>query len=437
MMETLRSLRDVVASPKKTFRQLRGNELYRNAIYLTLNSVVGSAIGFIFWAVVARIYPASAVGLASALLSSHALLNSISLLGLDISLIRFLPEDKNPQQLINSCFSVVSIFSALLAVIFLVGTPLWSPVLSYVNGNFVYFILFVAYAVISSLLLMQSQTFIALRSTGFVFAQQMIWHVLKIVLILVMVSFGSFGIFSAWNLAAVVALVVGSLFFLRKAQPGYKPVPSINKGSLTKMAQFSIENYVAGVIYSAPSFLIPLMVVNILGAESNAYFRIAFGVATILMAVPLSVTRSLFAEGSKDPQNLKKYIRNSATFIFIILVPASLVILGFGSSILLIFGKEYSQKALTLLWVLTLSSFPTAIIQLYSVIARIRLKVRPIIYAYSGVAIITLGGSYVLMKQFGLVGAAIGWISGLGLVSVVVGILTVKWLREDSSKGGP
>ena len=52
------------------------------------------------------------------------------------------------------------------------------------------------------------------------------------------------------------------------------------------MARFSIENYIAGVIYSAPSFLIPLMVVNMLGAESGAYFRIAFGIASIFWQSP-------------------------------------------------------------------------------------------------------------------------------------------------------
>ena len=63
---------------------------------------------------------------------------------------------------------------------------------------------------------MQSQTFIALRSTGYVFAQQMIWHVLKMVLIMVMVSLGSLVFFSAGNVAALAHLLLAAYFSLEK-----------------------------------------------------------------------------------------------------------------------------------------------------------------------------------------------------------------------------
>ncbi len=43
--------------------------LYSNALVLIVNSGLAAALGFLFWALAARLYPAAQVGLASAAIS--------------------------------------------------------------------------------------------------------------------------------------------------------------------------------------------------------------------------------------------------------------------------------------------------------------------------------------------------------------------------------
>ncbi len=416
-------------------KSLYGVSLYRNAGYLMLNSAVSAILGFVFWMIAARSYSSSDVGITSALIGGIGLLNVLSLLGLNMGLIRFLPGEEDKRGMINSCFTIVGICSIGLAMVFIVGTPLWSPALSFLLGNTKFILSFIIFTFVTSLILIQGQTFIAFRSAKFAFVQQMIWQGLKIVLVVMLVSFGVFGIFSSWGIAALITMLVGNLFLLRKAQPGYFPFPSIKKRVVNEMAHFALGNYGAGVISGAPIYLLPLMIINILGAEPSAYFRIAWGVAGVLFMIPLAVIMALFAEGSHEPKELHITILKAIKFISLLVVPAMLLILLLGDKILLLFGSEYSENALKLLRILALSSIPLAINELYVVIKRVELKVKPVIYTYSGIIIPILGGSYILMNRVGLTGVGLGWLLGQGVVAIATSILIIRWLRSNKGAG--
>src|SRR3990170_3194377 len=80
--------------------------LYATALYLWVGAAGAALTGFAFWALVARLYDAHDVGLASAALSALALLSLISPLGLGMGLIRFLPESREQgPRLANAVFT--------------------------------------------------------------------------------------------------------------------------------------------------------------------------------------------------------------------------------------------------------------------------------------------------------------------------------------------
>jgi len=62
-----------------------------------LNTAVMTLCGFFFWMVVARFYTEAEVGFSSAMISAISLLALISLVGLNTSLIRFLPQADKPE----------------------------------------------------------------------------------------------------------------------------------------------------------------------------------------------------------------------------------------------------------------------------------------------------------------------------------------------------
>jgi len=49
---------------------------------------------------------------------------------------------------------------------------------------------------------------------------------------------------------------------------------------------------------TAPNMILPIMVLNVLGAEQAAYYYIAYAIAALLFMIPNAISMSLFVEGS-------------------------------------------------------------------------------------------------------------------------------------------
>lgn len=378
--------------------------------------------------VVARSYSATEVGLASALLSAMGLLSLFSMLGLNIGLIRFLPHERDKTGMVNSCLTITGAGSVVLAMIFIVGIPLWSPALLFLRENMGFILAFILFTVATSLGAIQSQAFIALRSAQFSFIQRIITSVLRFPIVLVLISLGALGIFSSWGIAGWIGIIVGS-FLLIRVCPRYRPIPTIKRRVVNEMTHFSLGNYVAETASMLPDYLLPLIILNILGAEPNAYFYIAYAITAPLHMIPRSIVTSLFAEGSNEPDKLRGNTIRAVKLIFILLIPAIAVVFLFGDKILLLFGKEYSENAVNVLRLLSLSVIPFALNDLYVSVKRVELKVKPVIYAYSSIAILILVISYMLMSRLSLTGVAIGFLAGQSIVALILSLMVIKQIK--------
>ncbi|MEK7281491.1 MAG: oligosaccharide flippase family protein, partial [Chloroflexota bacterium] len=325
-------------------QQVLSTPLYANSIYLMATSAATAALGFAFWMVVARLYTAEAVGLGSALLSAAALVSYVASLGLGMGLIRFLTDARGSvAALINSCFTITGFIALILSTIFLAGLPLWSPAMSFVWDNPGFAVAFVIFATASSLYGLLSEVFVALRRTEFLLVQGIFFGLLKLGLVVVLAGlFEAFGIFASWGLAATAMLGLGLLLFLPRLLPAYRPVPTLRRQVSSEMIHFSFANYVGTGLWSAPSWLLPLLVVNMLGSEVNAYFYLSWAMASLLFVIPLSAATSLFAEGSHQKGYLARDAMRSLKLILVLLLPAIAVMVVAGDKLLLLFGREYS-----------------------------------------------------------------------------------------------
>ncbi|NOZ76368.1 MAG: oligosaccharide flippase family protein, partial [Euryarchaeota archaeon] len=116
--------------------------LYRNSYYLMANTITGVGAGFLFWLFAARFYSPEEVGIATAIISAMNFLVIISLLGLNFSIIRYLPEEKEKSRLINTCVTLVSATSASIALIFILAVNHITPSLEILKEP-IYMVLFV------------------------------------------------------------------------------------------------------------------------------------------------------------------------------------------------------------------------------------------------------------------------------------------------------
>lgn len=416
---------------REFFRDLR-TPLYRNALYLMANTLANNLFGFVFWMIVAWFYPASDFGLATALIAAAMLIASLSTLGLDIGLIRYLPDSEEKEKsMVNTIFSITGGLAIIIAVIFLLGLGFWSPALAFLVGNSFFAIAFVFFAAFFALSLVMNNVFIAKRTVKYMFLKNIVYGLTRIGLpVAFAIAFGAFGIFASWGVGAFVALLVGWMFFMRRIIPNYWPRPGVSRTVVRDILPFSFGNYAAGILATLPGFVLPLMILNLGTAEVTAYFYVAWMIAGILFVVPRAVSTSLFAEGSHFQESLLRDVRKSLKLIFPLMSVGILVVFFFGRYLLLLFGSEFSDNAFDLLMILALSGFFVSLNGVYFSIKRVEEKVMPIILICAITTAGTLGISYSLFSSMGLLSVGIGWTVSQGLASLGIGLTYVKKLLQ-------
>lgn len=419
---------------QELFRELK-TPLYKNAIYLTMNTVIGSGLAFFFWIIVARIYSPYEVGLAAAIIPIVILIGLLSRFGFETGLIRFLPSSgQTSNAMINSCFTISSVAAVLVSILFLLGLGIWSPELAFIRENWLFSSSFIVFSIGFTLYPMMNQVFVARRDTRFVLASTLISGLRMILPVFFIFLFGAFGIFASWGVALLIALTIGLFVFIPIANPGYRPFPTMKRNLIGRMLRFSVANYVPGIFSALPASLLPLMIINNLGAENVAYYYIAFTIAGLLFTIAGAFCLSLFAEGSHDEKKLGISIRRALRFLFALLIPAIIVIFLFGRYFLLLFGNDYSQQGLVLLQIFALSSVFVAINGIFYTSMQVQKRLRLIIAIPIFIAFAVVGFSYVFLLSFGLIGVAIGWTLSQGIVTVGI---VAYYLRQKLYKTKP
>ena len=424
----IREVIDIVTSRQKLVH-FSTTPLYSNAFYLMLNTAIMSLLGFFFWMVVARYYTEAEVGYSSAIISALNLLAIISLAGLNTSLIRFLPRSDKPQELINTSYTLSSLISLVIAGIFIAGLSLWSPSLDFIKQNPIFTLAFIIFTLLWTLSRMLGATFTARRHAGFVLSKNAIRSTLKIPFAILLVSlFRTFGVVASWGIANAIALAISIFLFLPRVQNNYKPVPALKLNLIKDMWRYSAGNYLSNLLSGSVKFILPLMVVNLLGARQNAYFYVAWMIAGLLSAIPTAISQSLFAEGSHFEDKLRENVTKSLKLTFLLLVPAVVAIILAGKWLLLAFGQGYSLNAVSLLWILSLSSLPLAVNRIYSSILRVKGRLKELIAIWAFIAVSVFLSSYLLMPAFGIMGISYAWF-GAHVVAAIY-ILTSWKLRK-------
>lgn len=423
-----------------TFRLVRHREglgklyniaLYRNAVYLMMNSAVTAALGFVFWLIATRFYSAEEVGLASAIISAASLIALISTLGLDFGLIRFLPgSGEKASPLINACLTIGGLVAMLTAFFFLLGVNIWAPAIAFILQDNIYFISFVLFTLTVTLSTLLGQVFVAERHAGFTLAQSTIFSSAKILLVILLAIVAhAIGIFASWGIALAIAIAVSIFLFLPRVQTDYSPIPVIRRKVVNEILHYSFVNYISNLVWAAPAYILPIMVVNTLGAEQNAYFYIAWAAGSLLATIPMATSLSLFAEGAHDEKQLGYDLLRSLKLILILVIPAIVAILAVGDKLLLLFGSDYSRNGTRLLWLLAIAAVPMSVNYSYFSVRRVEKKLKGVLALTIFVAVITLGLSYLLLPRLGILGCGVAW-----LASQVVAALASSYYLWSGKK---
>ena len=394
--------------------------LYRNAIFLMANSVVGQALGFFFWLVVARTYADADVGFAVTLFTTISYVASLAVLGQTFALIRYLPETEDRVELVNTSLTLVGLATVLLTGAFFLVVVLVGLDLGFVLESPAYPPVILAGALACSLGPVLDNVAIGLRRSDVPMWRTVVLGLVKIPLAVVIamtlsttLGVGRFGVFLALVLSLVASVLLEALWLLPKVLPGYVPRIRTQFARLRPMMRFSQGNYAAGVVGGAGGSLLPLLILEVLGdvgAKNAAYFYVASAVAGLLAVISGSAFTSFYAEASYRDADRHRDERRALLLTLALLAPAIVVFWIFARFVLLLFGgasSSYADFATDPLRILTLGAIPAVANNLLTTRVRVRKRTLPLIVGAAITSTVQLGLGYVLLVSNGITGLSV------------------------------
>jgi len=419
---------------KETLLKDIDSPLVKNAYFLIIGTGVQSILTFLFWIIAARLFDLSTIGLTSALLAVLGIFAIIAELGFAIGLVRFLPGAGNKENaLINTCFTISSLFSLLLAIVFILGLPVLGPAFIPLFSSPIFSFSFIVYSILLTVLPLLSNIFLGKRITKMIVYITSIIGVSRIGLLFVIMVFSPdvFGLFFISGLSTFIGLFIGIFVFLPKVTPSFHLFPMIHVGLLREIRTYSAINYISRLLLQIAPLILPLMIVNILGSQMNAYFAMTWAIVSIAQVIPTSLFNSLLAEIVNEEKLNKKNFQKALFLMLALLTPVTIIFLVLPNFILSIFGQTYSEYGTPLLRILALSIIPWGIIYLFITVERYKKSLTSLIYVTFASACLSIGLSYLLMLNWGLLGLGIGYLAGQIIVAVIVGILLWRMMNRD------
>jgi O-antigen/teichoic acid export membrane protein len=224
----LNSKNFVTANMKMIIQQFR-HPLFVNSLFILSNQLLFACVGLVFWLLATHWYTPENVGIGSATISAMTLLTYLGLLGMDYSIVRFLPNARtNGRSLINSSLALGGIVSAFAALIFIIGLRQWSPSLLFLQEKPIYAGIFIICTVCWTCYYIATRTCIGKRRSGYSLAQGAVFNFVRLVLIMSLANvFLRFNIYLSWGVAGIAATLTCVFFFIPRIQPDYRFSPEI------------------------------------------------------------------------------------------------------------------------------------------------------------------------------------------------------------------
>jgi O-antigen/teichoic acid export membrane protein len=420
---------------------------HRDGMALVISSGLTSGIGLLYWVVAARLFDHATVGLNSAAVSAMTLLGTAAHLNLGNAMLRFVPmAGSGARALILRCNLVASLAAVTIGGVFALGAGWWAPDLLAAVGFPALLVFFVVSTPVWTLFVLQDSIMTAIKRATAVPMKNLVFSVLKIVLLGVAVWVGTeSGIAVSWVVGTVLCVVGGVLWLARAMPPAHPPAhPPIPTGapvgvvagsavSLRDVAGFVRYDYAGNVCWQIAVFGLPLVVLALAGPEAAATYGIAWQIAFALYLVINGMGQSLVAHLSADPSGLGAAMRGMVVKSLTLVVPAVVVIAPGSYLLLSLFGSEYAATGSLLLALLALSAVPNVITQAAVWAARVQRRGALQIAIPATLAVAVIVGTVLLMPSLGVTGAGVAWLGAQTLAAAAILLVQLRSRRRAAN----
>ena len=407
---------------------LRPEPLLHNGHVLTLSSLLAAGLGAAFWMLATNWYSTAAVGRSYAELSAVMLLSGVGQLNLADVLVRFVPAaGRHTRRLVLRSYAASAAASTVVAAAFVLLVPVVAPGLDSLRSP-VAALCFVAATVGYSVFVLQDGVLTGLRRTGWVLGENALFAGVKAVLL---VGCGiwalSTGILISWVGALAAALLVTNLFLFRhavpqrmRAAPATAPPP--------RLLGYAAADYLGASFRLAAYNVVPLMVLNRLGAEGNAYFSLAWVIAYTLFLASYNMGSSLIVEAARAPERLAEHGRRVLRHSGFLLAAGALVLVVTAPWLLAFFGPGYAEHGTALLRLLALSALPNLLLGVAVDVARARRRLAWAVGLQAALCVLVLGLTALLLPRFGITGIGVAWLAAECALGLPLLLTLPRWL---------
>jgi len=405
------------------------NPLYRTAWALIANTGGTTALGFVYWVVVAHLYDRQTLGRGSALIAALILLSSLTQLNLSSALPRFLPTaGQSSGRLIAYSYIVSSLAALPVAVGFVLLMPRLSSQWRFLSGSRLLEFLFVLAALVWGIFALEDAALTGLRRAEVVPIENFVYGVIKLVAVICVAGLlPTAGIFASWAVPLLVIIpIVNVLIFRRYLKPGQDAGDGFHFG---QVARFTSVDFLATLSTQAYGSVLPLMVLSLLGPAANGSFYIAWTISAGLGLVSANFGMSLMVEAAAAPHRLTELTRGIAARCALVTILGAVVLAAAARPILHIYGASYAAHAALLLVMLALGSIPRAAVIITWSLDRVAGQVGRAAITQAALAVLVLGGSRYLLNYFGIDGVGYAWAAANFMIAAVRLPTLLKALR--------
>jgi O-antigen/teichoic acid export membrane protein len=386
-----------------------------------LTTAINAGLGLAFWVAAARLYPPESVGLGAGAVSAMQLVATVGWVGLQHTLMRYLPVAGHRRGvLMGGAFAVAAVSALVTAALFLAG-PATALGLGFLTSSLGIAIAFLAAAVIWVIFTLQDAVLVAIRRPFLVPIENTAFGTTKLIALIALAGTAApWALFGAWA-ASAGALVLVMAFVIWRHREGYG---SPDLPPARRLVSFSIGHTAVAIASWAPDYLVPLIVLSILGPVANAHYLAAWTVAFAAREFLMSVPSALTVEAAYGSAAFARLARGASWLVLAAVVPLLAILLVGAEPVLSLYAPGYVAGA-DLLRLLGLAIVPSIVVSY--VVARDRNEHRymtalALTALGSGIALIL---DVVLLPTGGLTAAGAAWLTGQS-VSALLAILTLK-----------
>jgi O-antigen/teichoic acid export membrane protein len=283
--------------------------LYRSSFALMLTTGFNGILGFAYWVLAARLYPAKAVGIGAGAISAMTLVSSLGWIGLQYVLLRFVPVAGGAQtRLVRLTYATAIAIGLVSAGVFLAGFAHLAG-LGVLTESPLTVLLFAASIVLWIVFSLQDPVLISLRRAGWVPIENAAFGAIKAVLLVALAASASaWAIFGAWvlGLIGLVLVINVALFgrFLRREREVASRLPARRQ-----LVRFAAGHHFVAVTAAIPDSLVSLLVLALLPGTANAYYYSAWAVGFSFRLLAVNMSSALVVEGALAETKVSSLVR--------------------------------------------------------------------------------------------------------------------------------